>query len=603
MKNVIYFILVSLLTFTSCKKDGSNPVNADTVPIPPTLATPKDTSANIAVPVVLTWNESSGTKSYTLQVSASSSFSSFVFNKNDITTATQQIPELNYLAVYYWRVSASNSVGTSDWSKVWSFTTTGDAPAFVPQLSLPTNGAVEQKLSPVLVWNKVSNANSYTLQISTNSSFTNFVFNTDSLTVTSKQATNLSGLTQYYWRVSATNNFGSMGWSETWSFTTGIAPVPPVLLSPTDGATDISLSPTLTWNGSSGATSYVLQLSTNNSFSSFVFNQSVTTTNKQITGLTNSTKYYWRVSTKNNFGTSNPSDVWSFTIGTPPTAPTLLTPSDGATEVALSPSFTWNASTGATSYTLQVATDNSFTNTIFNNNVGNITSKQITDLSGLTKYYWRVNATNTYGSSAASTSWSFTTKALVCGSQLIYAEKTYNIVMIGNQCWLKENLDVGTMISDSTNQTNNSIIEKYCYDNNSSNCATYGGLYQWNEAMQYSIAPGIKGICPTGWHIPTFVELQVLRSVFSSGNALKEVGQGSGSGAGTNTSGFSALLAGFRYSGGYFYSLGYYSYFWSSTEYDATNASNFYLYYDDSSSHLSYSSKESGFSVRCLKDK
>ncbi|MDP3683144.1 MAG: fibronectin type III domain-containing protein, partial [Ignavibacteria bacterium] len=138
MKKVVYFILISLLAFTSCKKDGSNPVVVDTIPPVPTLSSPTDTSSNIAVPVVLTWKESSGAKSYTLQVSASSSFSNIVFNKNDITTTTQQVPDLNYLAVYYWRVSATNSAGTSDWSKVWSFTTTGEA-VLVPQLSLPAN--------------------------------------------------------------------------------------------------------------------------------------------------------------------------------------------------------------------------------------------------------------------------------------------------------------------------------------------------------------------------------------------------------------------------------------------------------------------------------
>ncbi|MDP2302849.1 MAG: hypothetical protein Q8N03_10555 [Ignavibacteria bacterium] len=409
MKNVIYFILVSLLAFTSCKKDASNPVNTDTIPSPPTLATPKDTSSNIAIPVVLNWNESSGAKNYTLQISASSSFSSFVFNKSDITTTTQQIPELNYLTVYYWRVNASNSVGTSDWSKVWSFTTTGDAPAFVPQLSLPTNGAIEQNLSPVIVWDIISNASKYTLQISTNSSFTNFVFNADTLTATSKQITGLSGLTQYYWRVSATNNFGSMGWSETWTFTTGVTPIPPVLLSPTDGATDISLSPTLTWNESSGATSYILQVSTNNSFSSFVFSQNVTITNKQIAGLTNSTKYYWRVSTTNNYGTSTPSDVWSFTTGSPPDTPILLTPNDGATDVELLLTLTWNASSGATNYTLQVSKNSSFSNFVYNQSGLTNTSQQITGLIKISKYFWRVIAVNSFGKSVESEIWSFTT--------------------------------------------------------------------------------------------------------------------------------------------------------------------------------------------------
>ena len=68
---------------------------------------------------------------------------------------------------------------------------------------------------------------------------------------------------------------------------------------------------------------------------------------------------------------------------------------------------------------------------------------------------------------------------------MTYAGKTYNTVQIGTQCWLRENLDVGTMVLGAQTKPTTSTIEKYCYNNNPVNCATYGGLYQWNEAMQY----------------------------------------------------------------------------------------------------------------------
>ena len=133
-----------------------------------------------------------------------------------------------------------------------------------------------------------------------------------------------------------------------------------------------------------------------------------------------------------------------------------------------------------------------------------------------------------------------------CGN-VTYDGKIYHTVVIGEQCWLRENLDVGTMITGGTNQTNNGLIEKYCYNDNPTNCDTYGGLYQWNEAMQYVITTGTQGICPNGWHIPSFADFATLKAaVGDDGNKLKAVGQGSGGGAGTNTSGFSALLAGYR---------------------------------------------------------
>src|SRR5664280_354510 len=155
-----------------------------------------------------------------------------------------------------------------------------------------------------------------------------------------------------------------------------------------------------------------------------------------------------------------------------------------------------------------------------------------------------------------------------------YSGKTYNTIQIGAQCWLKENLDVGTMIDSLANSGNNGIIEKYCYNNNPANCTTYGGLYQWDEAMQYVTTQGTQGICPSGWHIPTYAEFTtLLTTVSGDGNKLKAIGQGTGTGAGTNTSGFSALLAGYRSLDGSIGYLGSYTSFWSSTEIPALNAS------------------------------
>jgi len=72
---------------------------------------------------------------------------------------------------------------------------------------------------------------------------------------------------------------------------------------------------------------------------------------------------------------------------------------------------------------------------------------------------------------------------------VVYGGQTYNTVQIGTQCWLKENLNIGTKIPGTQNQANNGTIEKYCYNNDEANCAIYGGLYQWNEMMQYVLRP------------------------------------------------------------------------------------------------------------------
>ena len=131
-------------------------------------------------------------------------------------------------------------------------------------------------------------------------------------------------------------------------------------------------------------------------------------------------------------------------------------------------------------------------------------------------------------------------------------------------------------------------MEKYCYDNDLNNCTIYGGLYQWAEAVQYKngatdttlanpqISGNVKGICPSGWHIPTFAEFQTIGSIVSDdSNKLKAIGQGTGSSAGSDSIGFSALLGGYREYDNRYRRIGYYVYYWSSNE--SNNLTAFYM--------------------------
>ena len=187
-----------------------------------------------------------------------------------------------------------------------------------------------------------------------------------------------------------------------------------------------------------------------------------------------------------------------------------------------------------------------------------------------------------------------------------YMGQTYNTVQIGSQCWFKENLNVGTMIIGSQNQTDNGIIEKYCYDDLESNCDVYGGLYQWDEAMQYSTT---EGVCPPGWHLPTDAEWTTLMTFLGgesiAGGMMKEAGLAHWSSPNynaTNSSGFTALPGGYRNSPGYFNDLTNDTKFWSSKEYSATGAWYRGLSYYIEYVYCSYNDKTYGFSARCLQD-
>jgi uncharacterized protein (TIGR02145 family) len=208
-----------------------------------------------------------------------------------------------------------------------------------------------------------------------------------------------------------------------------------------------------------------------------------------------------------------------------------------------------------------------------------------------------------------------------CGSPFTDSRdgQSYQTVQIGDQCWMAENLNIGTRINGSSSQTDNGTIEKYCYNNSDAQCDVYGGLYQWNEMMYYTTIAGVQGICPEGWHLPTdaewcALEQEVDPSITCSsigwrgidgGGKLKETGTthwNSPNTGATNSSGFTALPGGYRRISGLFSGAGNNGIWWSSSEYDGSSAWYRGLDYDYAQVFRSDNTKSYGFSVRCLKD-
>ena len=199
----------------------------------------------------------------------------------------------------------------------------------------------------------------------------------------------------------------------------------------------------------------------------------------------------------------------------------------------------------------------------------------------------------------------------------------YKAVKIGEQCWMAENLNIGDMINGSQSQTNNGIIEKYCYDNDSANCEIYGGLYQWEEMMDYSTNEGAQGICLNGWQVPTDEEWKQLEgevdSLYGYPDPVWDDSGERGYDAGLNLRsqngwvwfngpdlyGFTALPSGFyeNWNNGSFYHLTLGTIWWTSTI--RSNHSSawirelFWAYFMVSRTTLSF---DYGFSVRCIKD-
>jgi hypothetical protein len=193
------------------------------------------------------------------------------------------------------------------------------------------------------------------------------------------------------------------------------AALPPGLISPDDGAMVINTTPKFEWNASLGATSYGLQVATDSAFTNLVLSESGITDlyyDVPLGVLNWGTTCYWQVNATNAAGTSAWSDYWSFmTAAPPPPTPILKAPLSSSIVLNRMPTVEWNASTEATSYGLQIATDSAFTDLV-------LSGSGITDLYDTvplgvlnwnTTYYWRVNATNAAGTSAWSDYWQFTT--------------------------------------------------------------------------------------------------------------------------------------------------------------------------------------------------
>ncbi|MFO8233910.1 MAG: FISUMP domain-containing protein [Bacteroidales bacterium] len=193
----------------------------------------------------------------------------------------------------------------------------------------------------------------------------------------------------------------------------------------------------------------------------------------------------------------------------------------------------------------------------------------------------------------------------------------YNQTKINDQCWMAENL----------NYDQDSYGNDWCYDNNSSNCDTYGRLYDWDALMQgasssNSNPSGVQGVCPDGWHVPSDEEWKELEMQLGMSQSEADSTGYRGTNEGSKlagdatlwdsgdltdnlefgSSGFTALPGGFRYSHGDFYGIGSNGLWWSSAEGSSTDAWYRTVYWNYTNVSRYNHDKEYGYSVRCVRD-
>ncbi len=195
-------------------------INDDEVITSSQLLSPTNNSTNILTNPTLLWSVSRITEYYRLQVSTDNNFSNLIYN--DTTSSLSiSMTGLQFSNTYYWRVKSYNSLDSSAWSAVWSFSI---RPALLtPTLVSPADDSNVNQHYANLVWNNDIYATSYRVQVSAQSNFQNLLINAVGIADTVHYIPNLIPNSTYYWRVKSYNPTDSSQWSQVHSFTTNLS--------------------------------------------------------------------------------------------------------------------------------------------------------------------------------------------------------------------------------------------------------------------------------------------------------------------------------------------------------------------------------------------
>jgi hypothetical protein len=241
---------------------------------------------------------------YTVQLSRDRDFIATSFDIKYIPDTTAYFTGLSNGSRYYLRVGAVTDRDTNIWSYA-SFTTICSTPG-APVGKPPADNDIQVTCIPALTWERVSGAASYSVQLSTDSSFTTNILDSTRLTDTTRRVPELLMDTRYFWRVNASNDGGEV-WSLPMRFTT-IYPVPccPLARFPKSGYSSSTDSVRFVWNSSSPhVTGYLIEIAHDSAMTDLFLSAVTTDTTYALHGLADHERIFWRVRARNKTGESN----------------------------------------------------------------------------------------------------------------------------------------------------------------------------------------------------------------------------------------------------------------------------------------------------------
>jgi hypothetical protein len=303
------------------------------IPNPPVLVAPVNNAMNQNVALNLSWKLPKYAQAFKLNLAEDDQFLSSIIKDSLVSDTLKSIGGLKEGKKYYWKVSAINQSGESLFSDTWNFTTILDAPDSIAATVI-SRGKIK------LIWKDKSGANdAFKIERKLNGSYT--VLDSVAAGVTGYTDTTAVTPGIYYYRLNAFTAYASSGYSKEVSVIT--APSAPILASPLSAAKDVTVNLKLVWMKSQIAKTYRVCLSENDQFINVTINDStLTDTVKNITGLKEGTKYYWKVSASNLAGESIFSEVRNFS--------TLLSAPDSLVATALEKGkikLTWKYASGS----------------------------------------------------------------------------------------------------------------------------------------------------------------------------------------------------------------------------------------------------------------
>jgi hypothetical protein len=280
----------------------------------------------------------------------------------------------------------------------------------------PTDGPQIQTARPIFQWPAIEGSKTYTLQVSTSSSFSSLLINTITSKTSYAVGKALPSNKQIYWRVKTSNGSYLYMPKGHFGFKTGTPPSAPTLSSPSANGLLTNYTPLLDWSSStlpSGVSlnNYQVQVALDSIFTNIVLDQSTSQSSYQVISpaFTPDTRYYWRVQALGSNGNTSNWVTSYFRAAMLPT--TLISPANSTSPVlaTVRPTFTWNLVTGVSSYTIQVSTSSIFSSTLVNLKVSGTAYTPTTNLPTSKVLYWRVRAEGANGPSVWSPPFSFHT--------------------------------------------------------------------------------------------------------------------------------------------------------------------------------------------------